>query len=89
MRRVLRRTVFIIFGNTHKTAESLFWHLKKVWSYGKNREMYCFLISFELKTACFSQSSSVKNGTLRAFLRKRENLLLKIQTIPHPPEYPV
>ena len=86
MRRASRRTVFVTFGNAHKIAESLFRHLKRIWSYGKNGERHHFLVSFELKTARFSQSSSVKNGTLRAFLRERRNPLFRVVIMPRPPK---
>ena len=88
MRRTSRCTVFVIFDNAHKIAEVRFAFKKGFEGYGKNRKMHCFLISLELKTACFSQSSSVKNGTLRAFLRKRENVLLGIQNVPARPNIP-
>jgi hypothetical protein len=82
MRRTSRYTVFVIFGNAHKIAEARFAFKKGFEGYGKNRKMHCFLISLELKTACFSQSSSVKNGTLRAFSRKKDNFSLGLNIIP-------
>lgn len=47
MHRTSRRIVFVIFGNAHKIAESLFWHLKKVWSYGKKTGK-CIVFLFPL-----------------------------------------
>ena len=89
MHRTSRYTVFVIFGNAHKIAEVRFSFKKGFEGYGKNRKMHCFLISLELKTACFSQSSSVKNGTLRAFFKKKGKRASRNSKHPRPPEYPV
>lgn len=74
MRRTSRYTVFVIFGNAHKIAEVRFSFKKGFEGYGKNRKMHCFLISLELKTACFSQSSSVKKRNLARFFKKEGKL---------------
>ena len=49
MRRPLRRTVFVIFGNAHKIAEVRFAFKKGLGSWEKQEDASLFV--FELKTA--------------------------------------